>query len=62
VRRAEGGELKVLLKGGEGRLRVEVHVVERGVSLAGEEAGNPDLPPTATDHRRVLAVLKYLGT
>jgi hypothetical protein len=21
-----------------------------------------DLPPTATDHRRVLAVLKYLGS
>jgi DNA-binding NarL/FixJ family response regulator len=21
-----------------------------------------DLPPTGTDHRRVLAVLKYLGT
>jgi len=21
-----------------------------------------DLPPTDTDHRRVLAVLKYLGT
>src|SRR5579859_4366332 len=40
-RGAERGQLKLRLHVEERLLRLEVHVVDRGVSLAGEEAGHP---------------------
>jgi len=40
-------------------LRVSHSAVEKYVSNIFTKL---DLPPTDTDHRRVLAVLKYLGT
>ena len=50
VRGTGGGELEILLKFGIGRLGVEVHVVDRGVSLTGEEAGYPGVRvPEAPD-------------
>ncbi len=51
--------------GGEGErgiveaLRVSPSAVEKYVTNIFSKLG---LPPTDTDHRRVLAVLKYLGT
>ncbi len=40
-------------------LRVSPSAVEKYVTNIFAKL---DLPPTTTDHRRVLAVLKYLGT
>ena len=60
-------ELQVLKLMAEGRsntaivaaLRVSPSAVEKYVTNIFAKL---DLPPTTTDHRRVLAVLKYLGT
>src|SRR5262245_12075025 len=50
VRGAGGGELEILLKFGIGRFGVEVHIVDRGVSLTGEEDGYPGVRvPEAPD-------------
>ena len=42
VRGAVCGELKVLLQVGEGRLRLQVHVVDRGVTLAVKKPGTQE--------------------
>src|SRR6266446_6137783 len=57
VRGAEGGEPEVLLEFGVGRLGVEVHVVDRGVPLAGEEARHPGVrvPESPDGERYALA-------
>jgi DNA-binding NarL/FixJ family response regulator len=60
-------ELQVLQLMAEGRsnsgivtaLRVSPSAVEKYVTNIFAKL---NLPPTGTDHRRVLAVLKYLGT
>ena len=57
VRGAEGGEPEILLEFGVGRLGVEVHVVDRGVPLAGEKAGHPGVrvPESPDGERYALA-------
>src|SRR6185437_16209297 len=50
-RRAVGRELEVLLQVEVRRLRLQVHVVDRGVTLAREEAGHPGILVAEAPHR-----------
>src|SRR5690349_9470037 len=51
ARCGEGTEGQVLLQFDIGVLGIEVHVVERGVPLTGEEAGNPGVRVTEAPDR-----------